>query len=50
MVEFLALDKAIKKLVKPGMTLAMEGFTHLIPHAAAHEIIRQSLGDLTSFG
>ena len=47
MVEFLPLDKAIEKLVKPGMAVAMEGFTHLIPHAAAHEIIRQSIGSLT---
>ena len=25
----------------------MEGFTHLIPHAAGHEVIRQGLRDLT---
>ena len=31
----------------PGSTLALEGFTHLIPFAAGHEIIRQEITDLT---
>lgn len=33
--------------VHDGDTVALEGFTHLIPHAAGHEIIRQSRRDLT---
>lgn len=35
------LAEAIARHVKDGQTLALEGFTHLIPFAAAHEIIRQ---------
>jgi len=34
-------------MVADGDTVAMEGFTHLIPHAAGHEFIRQGLRDLT---
>ena len=30
-----------------GDTVALEGFTHLIPHAAGHEVIRQGRRDLT---
>ena len=30
-----------------GDTVALEGFTHLIPFAAGHEIIRQGKRDLT---
>ena len=33
--------------MRPGHRLALEGFTHLIPFAAGHEIIRQGLTDLT---
>lgn len=40
------LRRAIAEHVKDGMTVAMEGFTHLIPHAAGHEIIRQRIRDL----
>jgi glutaconate CoA-transferase subunit A len=32
--------------VRDGMTMALEGFTHLIPFAAGHEIIRQGRRDL----
>jgi glutaconate CoA-transferase, subunit A len=39
--DLLALDEAVARLVNDGDTVAMEGFTHLIPHAAGHEIIRQ---------
>jgi glutaconate CoA-transferase subunit A len=39
--ELLALDEAVARHVGDGDTVAMEGFTHLIPHAAGHEIIRQ---------
>src|SRR5947207_12089686 len=36
-----SLREAVAGLVHDGDTVAMEGFTHLIPHAAGHEIIRQ---------
>ena len=41
MAEFLKLSEAIEANVKDGDAVAMEGFTHLIPFAAGHEIIRQ---------
>ena len=41
------LRDAIADLVHDDTTLALEGFTHLIPHAAGHEIIRQSRRGLT---
>lgn len=44
---FPALRDAIAAFVRDGDTVAMEGFTHLIPHAAGHEIIRQGRCDLT---
>lgn len=47
MSEFLSLRDAVARLVRPGDTVALEGFTHLIPFAAGHEIIRQRLTDLT---
>jgi glutaconate CoA-transferase subunit A len=47
MARFLALKEAIGTLVRDGDTVAMEGFTHLIPFAAGHEIIRQGRRDLT---
>src|SRR5690554_7923187 len=47
MAEFLSLREAVKKYVQNGDTVAMEGFTHLIPFAAGHEIIRQEKRDLT---
>jgi glutaconate CoA-transferase subunit A len=45
--EFLSLRDAVERYVHDGDTVAMEGFTHLIPFAAGHEIIRQSRRDLT---
>ena len=42
-----ALADAIAELVRDGDTVALEGFTHLIPFAAGHEIIRQRRRDLT---
>jgi glutaconate CoA-transferase subunit A len=45
--EILSLRDAIASLVADGRTLALEGFTHLIPHAAGHEIVRQGRRDLT---
>jgi glutaconate CoA-transferase, subunit A len=41
------LQGAIAELVHDGDTLALEGFTHLIPVAAGQEIIRQGRRDLT---
>jgi glutaconate CoA-transferase, subunit A len=40
------LREAVAEFVHDGDTVAMEGFTHLIPHAAGHEIIRQGRRDL----
>jgi glutaconate CoA-transferase, subunit A len=42
-----SLRDAIATNVHDGDTIALEGFTHLIPHAAAQEIIRQGRRDLT---
>lgn len=47
MAQILPLDEAIATFVKDGQTVALEGFTHLIPFAAAHEVIRQRRRDLT---
>jgi glutaconate CoA-transferase, subunit A len=41
------LNEAIAEHVRDGDTVALEGFTHLIPHAAAHDLIRQGRTDLT---
>src|ERR1700734_1117517 len=41
MAEWMKLAEAVAAHVQDGDTLAMEGFTHLIPFAAGHEIIRQ---------
>ena len=41
------LSSAIAEHVRDGNTIVMEGFTHLIPFAAGHEIIRQRRRDLT---
>jgi glutaconate CoA-transferase, subunit A len=47
MAEFAPLHIAVRDLVKDGGAIAMEGFTHLIPFAAGHEVIRQGRRDLT---
>lgn len=47
MAEFVSLHEAISSTVSDGQTVALEGFTHLIPFAAGHEIIRQGRRDLT---
>jgi glutaconate CoA-transferase, subunit A len=47
MSELVSLRDAVAGLVHPGDTVALEGFTHLIPFAAGHEVIRQGIGDLT---
>ena len=47
MAEILPLAEAIARHVRSGDVVALEGFTHLIPFAAGHEIIRQGLTELT---
>src|SRR5229473_4540158 len=47
MPRILSLQDAIADSVHDGDTVAMEGFTHLIPFAAGHEVIRQARRDLT---
>ena len=47
MARFLDLAAAVEETVRDGDTVAMEGFTHLIPFAAGHEVIRQQRRDLT---
>jgi glutaconate CoA-transferase subunit A len=47
MARLLSLHDAVAELVQDGDTVALEGFTHLIPHAAGHELIRQGRRDLT---
>jgi glutaconate CoA-transferase, subunit A len=46
MAELLNLDEAIGALVSDGDAVALEGFTHLIPFAAGHELIRQGRREL----
>ena len=41
------MNEAISRFVRDGDTVVIEGFTHLICFAAAHEIIRQQRRDLT---
>jgi glutaconate CoA-transferase subunit A len=45
--ELVGLDEAVAELVHDGDSVALEGFTHLIPFAAGHEIVRQGRRDLT---
>ncbi len=47
MPEFCTLREAVAEHVSDGDTLSLEGFTHLIPFAAGHEIVRQQRRDLT---
>ncbi len=47
MPDFVSLPDAVAATVRDGHTVALEGFTHLIPFAAGHEIIRQGRRDLT---
>src|SRR5690348_10918926 len=46
-LEIAPLAEAIAALVSDGDTVALEGFTHLIPFAAGHELIRSGRRDLT---
>ncbi|HEV2450505.1 MAG TPA: CoA-transferase [Streptosporangiaceae bacterium] len=47
MTEIVTLAEAVAAAIRDGDTVAMEGFTHLIPHAAGQEVIRQQRRDLT---
>jgi glutaconate CoA-transferase, subunit A len=47
MSRLLSLAKAVEEVLRDGDMVAMEGFTHLIPHAAGHEVIRQRRKRLT---
>jgi glutaconate CoA-transferase subunit A len=47
MAEIVSLTEAVAQAIRDGDTVAMEGFTHLIPFAAGHEIIRQRKRELT---
>ena len=47
MAEIVSLAEAVTRAIGDGDAVAMEGFTHLIPFAAGHEVIRQRRRDLT---
>jgi glutaconate CoA-transferase, subunit A len=46
MAELIPLRDAVAELVQDGDAVAMEGFTHLIPFAAGHEVLRQGRREL----
>ncbi|MDQ1710280.1 MAG: glutaconate CoA-transferase, subunit [Frankiaceae bacterium] len=46
MAEITTLREAVADLVHDGDAVALEGFTHLIPFAAGHEVLRQDRGEL----
>ena len=47
MARILSLAEAVEECIRDGDSVALEGFTHLIPYAAGHEIIRQHRRRLT---
>jgi len=47
MTKLQSLGKAVSKYIQDGSVIYAAGFTHLIPFAAGHEIIRQKKKDLT---
>jgi len=47
MASFVSLQEAVARNVRDGDIVALEGFTHLIPYAAGHELIRQGRHGLT---
>ncbi len=47
LAQITTLSQAIRESVHDGDVVALEGFTHLIPYAAGHEIVRQGKKDLT---
>ncbi len=46
MAELMSLSDAVAELVGDGDSVALEGFTHLIPFAAGHELLRQGRREL----
>jgi glutaconate CoA-transferase subunit A len=46
MAELMSLRDGVAAVVKDGDSVALEGFTHLIPFAAGHEVLRQGRQDL----
>ena len=46
MARITSLTDAVAELVRDGDSVALEGFTHLIPFAAGHEVLRQGRRDL----
>jgi glutaconate CoA-transferase subunit A len=46
MADIVGLTEAVADLVRDGDAVAMEGFTHLIPFAAGHEVLRQGRQEL----
>ncbi len=46
MAELVGLTEAVRDLVSDGDSVALEGFTHLIPFAAGHELLRQGRSEL----
>ncbi|HEY5574242.1 MAG TPA: CoA-transferase, partial [Anaerolineales bacterium] len=46
MSKLISLSEAIERFVQDGDTVYAAGFTHLIPFAAGHEMIRQGLRNL----
>ncbi len=46
MAEIVSLSEGVAELVRDGDCVALEGFTHLIPHAAGHELLRQGRSEL----
>ncbi len=47
MAQIVSLPEAVATTIHDGDTVSMEGFTHLIPFAAGHEVIRQRRKNLT---
>lgn len=47
MAQITDLQSAVAAHIHDGQSIALEGFTHLIPMAVGHEIIRQKKKDLT---
>mgnify|MGYP006205701523 FL=1 len=48
MADITTLEEAVAGLIQDGDTVAMEGFTHLIPHAAGHQVVRAGKHNLTA--
>ena len=47
MAQITTLEESVRALVHDGDSIALEGFSHLVPFAAGHEIMRQNRRDLT---